>query len=80
MEGTKDLSLRDWFAGQALTALIIQSTSLSLGGDPVRKKGSLFAERAYEFADAMLDEKRKREPHAPSAAGEPRLAAGAHQG
>jgi hypothetical protein len=65
MEGVKELSLRDWFAGQALTALIIQSTSLSLGGDPVRKRGSLFAERAYEFADAMLDEKKKKEPACP---------------
>jgi hypothetical protein len=61
MESARDLSLRDYFAGQALTALIIQSTSLSLGGDPVRKKGSLFAERAYEFADAMLEERKKRE-------------------
>jgi hypothetical protein len=60
METVKDLELRDWFAGQALAALIIQSTSLSLGSDPTRKKGSLFAERAYEFADAMLEEKRKR--------------------
>jgi hypothetical protein len=65
MEGGKDLSLRDWFAGQALTALISQSTSLSLGGDPIRKKGSLFAERAYEFADAMLEERKKREPVCP---------------
>ena len=60
MTDVKDMDLRDWFAGQALAALIIQSTSLSLGSDPLRKKGSLFAERAYEFADAMLDEKRKR--------------------
>ena len=60
MADVKDMDLRDWFAGQALSALIIQSTSLSLGGDPMRKKGSLFAERAYEFADAMMDERKKR--------------------
>ncbi len=60
METVKDMDLRDWFAGQALAALIIQSTSLSLGSDPLRKKGSLFAERAFEFADAMMEEKKKR--------------------
>jgi hypothetical protein len=60
MTDVKDMDLRDWFAGQALAALIIQSTSLSLGSDPLRKKGSLFAERAYEFADAMIEERKKR--------------------
>jgi len=60
MTDVKDMDLRDWFAGQAMSALIIQSTSLSLGGDPMRKKGSLFAERAYEFADAMIEERKRR--------------------
>jgi hypothetical protein len=60
MHDMKDLELRDYFAGQALAALIIQSTSLSLGSDPLRKKGNLFAERAYEFAEAMIEERKKR--------------------
>jgi hypothetical protein len=60
MADVKDMDLRDYFAGQALAALIIQSTSLSLGSDPLRKKGNLFAERAYEFAEAMMEEKKKR--------------------
>jgi hypothetical protein len=68
MEPVKDMELRDWFAGQALAAIIIQSASLSLGSEPLRKKGSLFAERAYEFADAMLEERRKH----PGSAGAPK--------
>jgi hypothetical protein len=55
------MELRDWFAGQALQALIIQSAGLTQAGETYQKgRGARYAERAYEFADAMLDERRKR--------------------
>lgn len=45
------MSLRDWFAGQALAGVVVQCA-----GDTVRK-GTIaghMAARAYEIADAML--------------------------
>jgi hypothetical protein len=43
-----DMTLRDWFAGQALIALIASENS----GPP-----EMDAEIAYEFADAMMKER-----------------------
>jgi hypothetical protein len=61
MPDVKDMELRDWFAGQALAALIIQSAGSSQPGETYQKgRGARFAERAYEFADAMLEERKKR--------------------
>ena len=61
MPDVKDMDLRDWFAGQALSALIIQSAGLSQPGETYQKgRGIRYAERAYEFADAMLEERKKR--------------------
>lgn len=45
------MSLRDWFAGQALAGVVVQCA-----GDTVRK-GTIaghMAARAYEIADAMI--------------------------
>lgn len=44
------MSLRDWFAGQALTGLLMRT---SLGGPKT------LADMAYEFADAMLEERKR---------------------
>lgn len=44
--GQPGMSLRDWFAGQALAGLCADS---NLGG-----KAALFAGFSYELADAML--------------------------
>ena len=52
-----DLELRDWFAGQALAA-ILSSAPHTIGGDQSIAKER--AEQAYRFADAMM-EARKRE-------------------
>ena len=50
-DGSPGMSLRDYFAGQALAGMLADST----------RQGSLgnYAEDAYKFADAMLAEREK---------------------
>lgn len=48
VETYKGMSLRDWFAGQALAGYLANNGYLSQT-----------AERAYEIADAMLKEREK---------------------
>jgi len=48
------MSLRDWFAGQALTGWISDSTANVSEPDNI-------AEHCYELADAMVAEKEKRD-------------------
>ena len=48
------LSLRDWFAGQALPEIMRRSFALS-NNAPIC--GALMAESAYDVADAMLAER-----------------------
>lgn len=50
------MTLRDWFAGQALTVLLG-----SLAGVASTHEGLLksYARQAYEYADAMLAEREK---------------------
>lgn len=56
--GTHGMSLRDWFAGQALTGIMVM---ISAGKhelpDPKGPKGCAF--EAYRLADAMLAERTK---------------------
>jgi hypothetical protein len=47
------MTLRDWFAGQALAGLIGHPTTFGCTGD------STIAEMAYKLADAMLLERAK---------------------
>lgn len=53
--GATGMSLRDWFAGQAMAGM--------LGVGPVEREPTVteWAELAYEMADALLTEKAKRE-------------------
>lgn len=54
------LTVRDWFAGQALTAVTMVATMPGVGktgGGPLDE--SDLAEAAYAFADAMLKERSK---------------------
>lgn len=52
------MSLRDWFAGQALVALNLKGYSHYSDGDVVRKQpckdAAHTAEDAFRYADAML--------------------------
>lgn len=50
--GAEGMSLRDWFAGQALMG-ICANGDLRIGNDP-DKVGKAFAGVAYELADLML--------------------------
>lgn len=47
------MSLRDWFAGQALSGILANSFLMKTYGGPVEKR----AKDAYEFADAMIKQK-----------------------
>lgn len=59
------MSLRDWFAGQALTTAVDRSYAHGLTliqvGSPMHPMK--VAEAAYRFADAMLAERMKPTPN-----------------
>ena len=50
---------RDWFAGMALQGML--SAVKNAGGPSEFHDPSGFAERAYDFADAMLEQKIKHQ-------------------
>jgi hypothetical protein len=52
------MSLRDYFAAQALTAMLGSGSSIKRNGNPITGE-SEFAAAAYVFADAMLAERSK---------------------
>lgn len=47
-----NMTLRDWFAGQALKALMT-------GDSALEKDAPYYAEAAYKFANAMMAEREK---------------------
>lgn len=54
------MTLRDWFAGKALPAVIAGMQSGEIGRHPVAGIGaSGFAASAYDIADAMLAARKK---------------------
>lgn len=55
------MSLRDWFAGQALTGLLMRGASSpkALAESWDEDIGRSVAYMAYEFADAMLEERKR---------------------
>lgn len=53
-DGREGMSLRDWFAGQALAGMLANQRG---GLDPI----AAHAEHAYLYADAMLAEREKQE-------------------
>ena len=55
--GFPGMTLRDWFAGQALGGLLAGITGI----DPSVTKGDHFARLAYGLADAMLAEREKND-------------------
>ena len=59
-ESVDGMSLRDWFAGQALPHVITEIMRGNLGDHPVRGGGPAgFAATAYDIADAMLAARKK---------------------
>lgn len=54
-DGSEGMSLRDWFAGQALIGSVLEDDR----AEEIGKDGQTFAQisawRAYRFADAMLE-------------------------
>ena len=57
VHGHYGMSLRDWFAGQALSSVIASCAADSLRPHETRER--MFAEKAYVIADAMLAERAK---------------------
>ena len=51
------MTLRDWFAGQALISTMRLVTGIE--SEPGEGMAQTFARRAYELADAMLKERSK---------------------
>jgi hypothetical protein len=56
--GANGMTLRDWFAGQALAGLLGNSYISERYGQPAAER----AIDAYIFADAMLAERNKEKP------------------
>jgi len=60
------MTLRDWYAGQAMAALIGSADSLRASADKAledgrgEQAGHVIARQAYRMADAMIAEKRRR--------------------
>ena len=56
---TEGMTLRDWFAGQTLGALVTLAADGSLGEREGLTNGQTIAANAYEMANAMLAERAK---------------------
>lgn len=52
------MSLRDWFAGQAMQGLLASDRKF---GKPSETLGEAVARNAYEFADAMIAARARKE-------------------
>ncbi len=58
------MTLRDWFAGQALSAMLANVEALKVLSVEAKRRGDsdgfgVTAEMAYRHADAMLEERKK---------------------
>ncbi len=60
-EGSDGMTLRDWFASQAIGAVIRQCAGDAAFGYPegIESMEQLFASKAFAIADAMLAERAK---------------------
>lgn len=52
------LSIRDWFAGMALQGLLAHV----IGVEGANGRASKYAERSYQYADAMLEARKGVQP------------------
>ena len=61
-ENSGGMTLLDWFAGQAMKAILSTEASvLALARGKLANPAKFVAETAYDQAEAMIAEKRKRE-------------------
>jgi hypothetical protein len=58
-EGSPGMTLRDWFAGQALPAVCADNEVLEMSQQPGRRWTETVAGVSYDLADAMLAERAK---------------------
>jgi len=56
---TKDIELRDWFAGQIAAGIASGYAAESLTPRVARKDGPSMAESAYALAEALLVERKR---------------------
>jgi hypothetical protein len=77
MTPVKELELRDWFAGQALTAILNNPNTPKPEDMPLEQHAASLAEQAYTYADAMVKQRPKQPPEAAALAGAPVDAKGA---
>lgn len=54
------MSLHDWYAGQALNGLLSSGSTWKIGTEPINTQ-ERYAKTAFDFADAMIAEKKRRE-------------------
>src|SRR5437588_3269783 len=59
---TQDLELRDWFAGQALTGILMNPNTPRPETYPFEQHAASLAEQAYAYANAMAKERLKPQP------------------
>jgi hypothetical protein len=66
MLSVKDMELRDWFAGQALNALIVRHQGGELPASPFQHQHHAHAavHEAYVYADQMMKERSQPRPRA----------------
>lgn len=57
------MSLRDWFAGQALQGMLARLTSFNPAPGYPEHWHAAISQEAYEIADAMIAKRNKEKPH-----------------
>jgi hypothetical protein len=62
MDQVNELELRDWFAGRALTGILMNPNTPRPGESPLEVHAAAVAEQAYAYADAMVKERQKPKP------------------
>ena len=60
MTDVKDMDLRDWFAGQALTGILANAEFPKQGsGEPVSQYAARITDTAYRLGEAMVSHARR---------------------
>ena len=60
MDAGKDVELRDWLAGHALSGILMNPSTPRPGESPLEEHADAVAEQAYAYADAMLKRRDRR--------------------